>query len=135
MDTQRLILWLIFSFSGLLLWQAWEREHMPLPQPTVSAPAAPGESASRAKPASPGASESVPAGTASTAAAAPPTSAAPAGKTIEISTDLYVADIDTIGGTIQQVALDKHRSVEDQSKPYLALQHNAERTYVAGVDY
>jgi YidC/Oxa1 family membrane protein insertase len=130
MDTQRLILWLIFSFSGLLLWQAWEREHMPLPQPTVSAPATPGESASHARPASPGASESVPAGTASTAAA-PPTSAAPVGKTIEISTDLYVADIDTIGGTIQQVALDKHRSAEDPSKPYLALQHNAERTYVA----
>ena len=44
MDTQRLILWLVFSFSGLLLWQAWEREHNPLPPPTVatqqSAPAA-----------------------------------------------------------------------------------------------
>jgi YidC/Oxa1 family membrane protein insertase len=126
MDTQRLILWLIFSFSGLLLWQAWERDHTPLPRPAVSAPAAPGESASRAPAAG------VPAAPAATPASAPPNGAAvPSGKTIEIRTDLYVADIDTIGGTIAQVALDKHRSVEDPSKPYLALQRNAERTYVA----
>jgi YidC/Oxa1 family membrane protein insertase len=131
MDTQRLILWLIFSFSGLLLWQAWEREHMPLPHPTVSAPAAPGESASRAPATSSGTNASVPTGAAHPATTAPPTTAAPVGKTIQVSTDLYVADIDTIGGTIQQVALDRHRSVEDQAKPYLALQHNAERTYVA----
>ena len=39
MDTQRLILWLIFSFSGLLLWQAWERERNPVPVPAASAPA------------------------------------------------------------------------------------------------
>jgi YidC/Oxa1 family membrane protein insertase len=104
MDTQRLILWLIFSFSGLLLWQAWEREHMPLPQPTVSAPATPGESASHARPASPGASESVPAGTASTAAA-PPTSAAPVGKKNQIITDHKIAHNNTLGPKIQQVAL------------------------------
>ena len=32
---------------------------------------------------------------------------------------------------ITRVALDKHRDAEDTSKPYLALQRNAERTFVA----
>jgi len=63
---------------------------------------------------------------------APPTTpAAPSGQTIEIRTDLYTADVDTVGGTITQVALEKHRAAEDTSKPYLALQRNAERTFVA----
>ena len=55
----------------------------------------------------------------------------PRGQTIEIRTDLYVADIDTVGGTITRVALDKHRDAQDPTKPYLALQRNAERTFVA----
>src|SRR5690349_11406675 len=126
MDTQRLILWLVFSFSGLLLWQAWEREHAPVPVPTskssqVAPAATPGTPAAMAGAAGTG-----------TAAGSPPASAsAPSGQTIEIRTDLYVADIDTVGGTIARVALEKHRAAEDTSKPYLALQHNAERTFVA----
>jgi YidC/Oxa1 family membrane protein insertase len=31
MDTQRLILFFIFSFSLLLLWDAWEKERRPKP--------------------------------------------------------------------------------------------------------
>ena len=122
MDTQRLILWLIFSFSGLLLWQAWEREHNPPTVPaTVSRPAEPGSAAP---------SPAIPSATG--APGAPPTAtAAPVGQTIQIHTDLYVADIDTVGGTITRVALEKHRDAQDKSKPYLALQRNAERTFVA----
>jgi YidC/Oxa1 family membrane protein insertase len=124
MDTQRLILWLVFSFSGLMLWQAWEREHNPPPAPPTAA-------SRTTQPAAP--SSAAPAvGVPVTPAGAPPAVAtAAAGQTIEVRTDLYVADIDTIGGTIDRVALDKHRDAEDPSKPYLALQRNAERTYVA----
>src|SRR3954452_8066444 len=99
MDTQRLILWLIFSFSALMLWQAWERDHNP-PATQVAAPARPAEPG-----AAPGAIP--PAGAPATAPGAPPVaSAAVAGQTVEVRTDLYVADIDTIGGTITRVALD-----------------------------
>jgi YidC/Oxa1 family membrane protein insertase len=126
MDTQRLILWLVFSFSGLLLWQAWEREHAPVPVPTA-------KSSQVAPAATPNAPAAMPGAAATSAAAgAPPASAsAPTGQIIEIRTDLYAADIDTVGGTITQVALEKHRAAEDTSKPYLALQRNAERTFVA----
>ena len=123
MDTQRLILWLVFSFSGLMLWQAWEREHNPPPVPTSSR---------AAQPATPAASAPIPSIPAATPAGAPPaTASAPTGQTIEVHTDLYTADIDTVGGTIDRVALAKHRDAQDPSKPYLALQRNAERTYIA----
>ena len=120
MDTQRLILWLVFSFSGLMLWQAWEREHNPPPVPATSAhqPTTPTSVA-------PSAAIPAPAG------APPATASAPTGQTVEVHTDLYTADIDTVGGTIDRVALAKHRDAQDPSKPYLALQRNAERTYVA----
>jgi YidC/Oxa1 family membrane protein insertase len=124
MDTQRLILWLVFSFSGLMLWQAWERDHNPPPPAITSSRTTP--------PASPSAAPAVGATPTPAVPGAPPAAAsAPAGQTIEIRTDLYVADIDTVGGTITRVALEKHRDAEDPSKPYLALQRNAERTFVA----
>ena len=36
MDTQRLIVFVIFSFSALLLWEAWQKETRP-PPPVVAA--------------------------------------------------------------------------------------------------
>ena len=55
----------------------------------------------------------------------------PKGQTITIRTDLYTAEVDTAGGVISSVALNQHRDGHDDTKPYLALQRNAERTYVA----
>ncbi|MGE5170399.1 MAG: membrane protein insertase YidC, partial [Rudaea sp.] len=123
MDTQRLILWLVFSFSGLMLWQAWERERNPPAPPTVSHPAQPAPSTAAP-------SRTLPQ-VAAPPGAPPVATGAPKGETIEVRTDLYTADIDTVGGTIARVALDMHRDAEDKSKPYLALQRNADRTFVA----
>ena len=35
MDTQRLILFFIFGFSVLMLWDAWEKDHRPKPAAQV----------------------------------------------------------------------------------------------------
>jgi len=51
MDTQRLILFVIFSFSALFLWEAWQRENRP-PPPVASAPA-PGAKTAADLPATP----------------------------------------------------------------------------------
>ncbi len=124
MDTQRLILFVIFSFSALFLWEAWQREHRP-PVPVV-ATQPPGKTATDA---------SVPssAGSQATAPALPlaPGAVDPAGETIVIKTDLYVADVDTRGGVISSIALTSHRDTHDDTKPYLLLQRNAERTFLA----
>jgi YidC/Oxa1 family membrane protein insertase len=134
MDIQRLILWLVFSFSAVMLWQAWEHQHiaLPLAPPThATTPLPEGASAAQSG------------ATAPSGAAVPPSPAAvphgaeagrnpvAAGQTIEVSTDLYTADIDSIGGVITQVGLAMHRDAEDQSKPYYVLLHNADRIFVA----
>src|SRR5206468_3960434 len=66
-----------------------------------------------------------------TQAPVPSEAGASTGQTITIKTDLYTAEVDTAGGVITLVALDKHHDAQDPNKPYLALQKNAERTFVA----
>ncbi len=134
-DTQRVILWGIFLFSAYTLWAAWERERNPPPPAAVKSAAAPGV-APGAVPA-PALPTDVPPPKASAAAppVAPPTApaagAAPVGRRITVKTDLYTAEVDTTGGMIAQVALKDHRDPHDPAKPYLALQNNAERFFVA----
>ena len=121
MDTQRLILFVIFSFSALFLWEAWQREHRPpVPQvatPTTATPA--GIDAPTPSAATPGAVPSA------------ATATSVAGEKVSIKTDLYTAVIDTLGGAITDVALSAHRDTQDEAKPYRLLQKNAERTFVA----
>ncbi|HTR56973.1 MAG TPA: membrane protein insertase YidC, partial [Casimicrobiaceae bacterium] len=72
------------------------------------------------------------AGVAAPMAAVPSgTSATASGERIEIKTDRYVADVDTLGGVITQLSLIEHRDTEDAAKPYQVLQQNANRTFIA----
>jgi YidC/Oxa1 family membrane protein insertase len=125
MDTQRLILFFVFGFSLLMLWDAWEKEHRPKPAPqaqvssttTVPTPASkPGAQPSTAPAAAP--VSSVP------GAAAP----AAKGETVVVRTDLIVAEIDTLGATLKKVELLKHKEAKDSSKSLVLLgaQHQKE---------
>src|SRR3954470_23657333 len=115
MDTQRLILLFIFGFSVLMLWENWQREHAPKPPPaaTVQQPGAPASSG--AKPA------------ASAAPAAPSSIAAPAGapaasgETIRVTTDLVIAEIDTLGGTLKRLELLRHKDSNDPDKNFVLI--------------
>ena len=55
----------------------------------------------------------------------------PDGRKIVIKTDLFVANVDTVGGVLTQLALNAHRDTHDESKPYVLLQQNADRTFIA----
>jgi YidC/Oxa1 family membrane protein insertase len=120
MDTQRLILSGIFLLSLFMLWQAWQREHQPplAPASTQHAPAP---------------SVPTPPTPAAGAPALPTATGTPvaAGEKVVVKTDLYTANIDTLGGVIEQVALSAHRDTQDETKPYVLLQRNPERTFVA----
>jgi YidC/Oxa1 family membrane protein insertase len=116
MDTQRLILLFIFGFSVLMLWEAWEKEHRP--KPAASAPATAAQQTIPA-PTIPAA----PAGKAPAGPAKPPASAVPAaagtaakGETVRVTTDLYVAEIDTLGATLKRFELLKHKDAADPTK-------------------
>jgi YidC/Oxa1 family membrane protein insertase len=117
MDTQRLILLVIFSFSLLMLWEAWEKEKRPKPPPT-----APTEQQGVPAPAKP----VPPAGKPS---AAVPGAEAAKGEVVRVSTDLVVAEIDTLGGTLKRVELVRHKDSKDLSKNLVLL--GSERQYEA----
>jgi YidC/Oxa1 family membrane protein insertase len=120
MDTQRLILFVIFSFSALFLWERWQSEHRPAPTvPALNAPRPSSATGALPSPVAP----NVPGAGASTAPKA--------GETITIKTDRYVAEVDTLGGVIKEIALKEHRETDRADKPYILLQSNESRTFVA----
>jgi YidC/Oxa1 family membrane protein insertase len=132
MDTQRLILFVVFSASALMLWEAWQKEFRPPPPVVASTPAKSSVTAdlppTPSVPAVPSATPTLPSGPTPPAADKESTAA---GRTITIVTDLYRAEIDTTGGAITQVALLKHQDPGDEARPYLALLRTPERTFVA----
>lgn len=126
MDLQRLFLFLIFSFSLVLVWDGWQRYQHPerfveqavdtnkdLPKPQTTLPASPGQAASS--------------GSGKGTIAEQP-AIRPAGKTIFVRTDLLEAEISSIGGDISRLALLEHPDGEDKSKP-LVLFHRGEGTH------
>src|SRR5438105_11319783 len=96
MDTQRLILLFIFGFSVLMLWEAWQREHRPKPPATAEQPSIPASPTApkAAAPAAPAASGTI---------GAPASTPGASGETIRVTTDLVVAEIDTLGGTLKRL--------------------------------
>ena len=117
MDTQRLILFIIFSFSLLMLWDAWQKENRPAPPPqqqakdaAVPTPTAPAPKAAPSA-AAPGAPEGVPA----------PAAAAAARELIRVTTDTVIAEIDPLGGDLVRLQLNRYKDSIDPSKPFVLL--------------
>ena len=127
MDFQRLFLFLIFSFSVLLLWDGWQRHQHPVtpvqPQTTGQTNVSPSALVEGAK--------------ASAKQSIEPTKQATtqqkelSGQNIEVKTDLFLARINTVGGSLNGLELLKHRDAIDKSKPFTLLEHNKSSTYIA----
>jgi YidC/Oxa1 family membrane protein insertase len=124
MDTQRLILFFIFSFSLLLLWDAWQRESRPKPAPQ-SVPAVTGVPAP-AKPVAP--PPAAPPSAEPIAGAAAP-SAAVKSETVRVRTDLILAEIDPTGATLKRLELLKHKDAVDAEKNFVLF--GPEHSYAA----
>ena len=115
MDTQRLILVLVFSFSLLMLWEAWQKENRPqLPAPAAQAPLA--VPAAGTPTATPGVAPAPVAAAPATQGVPGPATAPVKSERIQVRTDLIAAEIDTLGGTIKRLELLRHRASEDQTK-------------------
>ncbi|MGB4227928.1 MAG: membrane protein insertase YidC [Candidatus Dechloromonas phosphoritropha] len=112
MDTRRLILVLIFTFSSFMLWESWQKFNQPKPPSSVSA----GAPAGNAVPQPSSALQAV--------AAAPVTGQQPAaiaaGDTFMIQTDLVKATISMVGGDIVELDLLKYKT-QDGKDMTLAL--------------
>jgi YidC/Oxa1 family membrane protein insertase len=123
MDTQRLILFIIFSFSLLMLWEAWQKETRPPAPPPQQQQAKDGEvPAPAAAPAKPAAPAAVPGAPTAPATAVPGAAAPAAGRElIRVSTDFLNAEIDPLGGDIVRVELLRYNDSIDQKKKLVLL--------------
>jgi YidC/Oxa1 family membrane protein insertase len=132
MDTRRIILWVVFSLSILILWDNWLRytgqpsmfgleSKQAQQQATSSAPQNANEAdipQATTKPPSP--------------AAVPVAPQQPAGELVNITTDLMNVQVNTLGGEITRLELRKHEETEAEGKQNIVLfQSNAAQTYVA----
>ncbi|HLO64847.1 MAG TPA: membrane protein insertase YidC [Azonexus sp.] len=121
MDTRRLILVLIFTFSSFMLWENWQKHNQP--KPAVEATAA-----------SQTASGGVPTPTAGlqdkTAPVAPTAAApAPAAETFTVSTDLLKATVSTQGGDLVGLELLKYKEQDQKDKNFVLF--DAKHHYLA----
>lgn len=121
MDTKRLVVFLIFSLSVLLLWQKWQTSHQPPPAPVARQTPVPSAQLTEARPSSTGAGS----------AAVESSPELQKSAIIQVKTDLMEAQISTIGGDLRALELTRYRDAKDASKAYSFLQSEGHRIYVA----
>ncbi len=140
-DIRRTILWVIFGFSMVMLWDQWQIHNgrqatfFPSPRPaaTAQAPATPG-SGTAGVPAP--TATALPAGAAATPGAVPGTSTAPAAarERVTLTTDVMRVTFDTQGGSVVRTEFLKHmaKSVTEKSTDnFVLLESGPDHIYVA----
>ncbi len=136
-DMRRTMLWVIFTMSLVLLWDAWNKH---TGQPSIfGAPAKPAVTAGPTPAAVPGAASAagVPAAAAVPAPAAvagalPAAPAVPAGsEQITLTTDVVKATFDTLGGSLVRLELLAHRDMVDPQRNIVLFEQSPKRLYVA----
>ena len=126
MDTQRLIAFVIFSFSLLMLWESWQEYSRPKDAVVAGAPsgaqgqATPGD----APPPAPGqALKGVPQQADSARVAS--------GARARVVTDVLSAVIDANGGDVRELVFSKYRENEDANAPFRLFEEKPGRNYFA----
>ncbi|MFZ5522070.1 MAG: membrane protein insertase YidC [Pseudomonadota bacterium] len=135
-DFRRTLLWMVFTVSLLMLWDAWNKHNghptmfgMPVATTDAVPAAAPGASAPGAT-----ASASLPTPSAAGApAAAAPAAAAPvaASQLVTVRTDVVEAQFDSRGASLVRLALLKQVNQQDRTQPVVLFDRSAQRTYLA----
>lgn len=108
MDTRRLILFVIFSFSILMLWDSWQQKNRPVTpaQQEVQAPSATNNAAGAA---------------ATNNVTSEGSFKLEKGQRIKVATDLFQAEIDTMGGDLRHLVLNKHRAAEAKDGNFVLM--------------
>ena len=142
-DIRRTILWVIFGFSLVLLWDQWQVYNgknptfLPSTKPhaTASAPASAGAAPGAVSSAGTSVPGGVPTATGdATGAAAVPggmTPPANASEKVVVTTDVLKLTFDTEGGSLVQSEFIQHDDLTEKDKPFILLDQSPNRFYVA----
>ena len=139
-DIRRTILWVIFGFSMVMLWDQWQvyngnkATFFPSPAKTAGSTAAPASAVTGLPTAitttTAAAGTATMAQTVGTSAGAPAAAVAPRER-IEVTTDVLKLTFDTQGGTIIRSEFLKHADLNDTQKATVLLDESRDRVYVA----
>ena len=125
MDTQRIIAFIVFSFSLLLLWESWQDYSNPKPVavPQAVAPGAPASPGDAALP--------KPGQALKPAAAVTDTGQVQKGARAKVVTDVLTAEIDANGGDLRELLLTSYRQNESAKLPFKLFEEQPGRNYFA----
>ncbi len=130
MDTQRIIAFIVFSFSTLLLWESWQTYNNPKPAVEIQAgkPQQAAQAAASAELPVPG------------QALKPVSAVADSGQTVKgararIVTDVLDAEIDANGGDLRKLILTGYRQNEQADQPFVLLEEKPGRNYFAQMGF
>ncbi len=134
MDIRRTILWMIFTFSLLLLWNNWQEYNgqaslfggAPAQQSTATAENSPAPASDASVPAA-----QAPQAAAPSALPTSPASGTTQGDTVEITTDVYSLTFSTQGAQLVEAALLKYDAPEQPGQPFLLLDNSPASIYLA----
>ena len=129
-DIRRTLLWVVFTMSLVLLWDAWSRHNG---QPTLFGPRPQAASAAAAGGTASGvpAAAAVAAGASAAVAGATPVAAAAQGERIDVTTDRFKASFNSVGGTLVRLELLAYRDNVDPKRNVVLLDLTDKRQYVA----
>ena len=140
-DIRRTILWVIFGFSMVLLWDQWQvfNGHKPTFFPgatsTSAAKVAPAASvplgSSASVPASSPSAVSMPVGVAALPVGAPSLAALATKERLVVTTDVFTLTFDTEGGSVVGSSFNKFRDMTDKNNGFVLLDESSSRVYVA----
>ena len=139
MDTQRLVLWVIFSMSILFLWDSWQK-HNGKPSLLFSNPSTSAAKLANgnAVPVSNQPGQTLVGNTNTVTPGAvgvttTPNTAAPVirGEVLTLSNDVLKLNINTLGAVLERAELLKHKSTQDPTKTLVLLDNSAGKVYVA----
>jgi len=129
MDTQRIIAFIVFSFSLLLLWESWQTYSHPKPAVEASA----GKSATPAAPQS--ASLPQPGQALSPSAQPVESGQTKRGVRAKVVTDVLTAEIDANGGDLRELVLTNYRRNEDKQQAFRLFEEKTGRDYFAQMGF
>jgi len=136
-DIRRTILWVIFGFSMVMLWDQWQvfnghkatffpssTQSAKVPEPTSALTSGAGAVPSPSAVSVPGSPAAVPTG-------APSTAPSTAKERLIVNTDVLSLTFDSEGGTLVHTVFTKHKDMTQKDQGFVLLDESSSRVYVA----
>jgi YidC/Oxa1 family membrane protein insertase len=108
MDTRRLILFVIFSFSIMMLWDAWQQKNAPAITPQTTVQTSPGVNGLGV--------DGAPKINVNDGSFKLATS-----QRVKVKTDLFEAEIDTVGGDLRRLVLNQHAASDTKNGHFVLM--------------